>query len=67
MHVVDSKIGIYCSLKSSLRLNVGKIDESGARALHEKLFRATITMQGETRVPIAIGRGGQSECVWDCD
>jgi hypothetical protein len=27
MHVVDSKIGIYCSLKSSLRLNVGKIDE----------------------------------------
>jgi hypothetical protein len=32
-----------------------------ARALHERLFKATITMQGETRVPIAIGRGGQSE------
>jgi hypothetical protein len=31
------------------------------RALHERLLKATITMQGETRVPIAIGRGGQSE------
>jgi hypothetical protein len=33
MHVVDSKIGIYCSLKSLLRLNVCKIDESGKKGI----------------------------------
>ena len=35
--------------------------DKAATALHERLFRATITMQGETRVPIAIGRGRQSK------
>jgi hypothetical protein len=33
MHVVDSKIGIYCSLLMVLRLNVGKIDESGKKGI----------------------------------
>jgi hypothetical protein len=35
-----------------------------ARALHERLFRATITMQGETRVPIAIGMRRAIDVCW---
>jgi hypothetical protein len=35
-----------------------------ARALHERLFRATITMQGETRVPIAIGMRKAIDVCW---
>jgi hypothetical protein len=40
---------------------------SGARALHERLFRATITKQGETRVPTAIGRARQKEILYYSD
>jgi len=61
---VDSKIVIYCSLKSLLRLNVCKIDESQARALHEIPLKAAGTMQGETTVPIAFGMCRAIDVCW---